>query len=71
MKTIELSAITILPNRQRRDFNPNKMQEFSDGIRKRGLLHPIILRQDGDKFILVAGGSAGKAGGMKQIPNSG
>lgn len=55
MKTIELSAITIAPNRQRRDFNPNKMQEFSDGIRKRGLLHPIILREEAGKFILVAG----------------
>lgn len=55
MKTIDISAITILPNRQRRDFNPNKMQEFSDGIRKRGLLHPIILREHEGKFILVAG----------------
>lgn len=44
MKIVEIAKITILPNRQRRQFDPAKMHEFSDGISKRGLLHPIILR---------------------------
>lgn len=32
-----------------------KMQEFSDGIAKRGLLHAIILRESSGLFTLVAG----------------
>lgn len=31
------------------------MQEFADGIAKRGLLHPIILRIVDDAYVLVAG----------------
>lgn len=55
MKTVEIAKITILPNRQRRQFDPAKMHEFSDGISKRGLLHPIILREENGTLILVAG----------------
>lgn len=52
---IYVEAIKILDNRQRRTFEAPKMQEFSDGIQKRGLLHPIVLRVVGDDYVLVAG----------------
>lgn len=52
---IAISAVTVAPNRQRRTFPADKMQEFSDGIAKRGLLHPIVLRVEGDSYVLVAG----------------
>lgn len=56
MKTIRIDTITILPNRQRALFDPAKMHEFADGISKRGLLHPIILRPgESGSLILVAG----------------
>lgn len=54
-KSIPLSRIVILPNRQRQDFNPDALQELKASIEDRGLLHPPVLRQDGDRFILVAG----------------
>jgi len=44
VKTIPLSKIVISPDRQRRTFPAASLQEFADGISKRGLLHPIILR---------------------------
>jgi site-specific DNA-methyltransferase (adenine-specific) len=52
---IALSAVHVASNRQRRIFPADKMQEFSDGINKRGLLHPIVLRVEGDNYVLVAG----------------
>lgn len=55
MKTIEISLVRIPENRQRRLFDAAKMHEFSDGIARRGLLHPVILRKEGDSFLLVAG----------------
>lgn len=62
MKTIALSEVIIPRNRQRKLFSAEKMAEFVDGIAKRGLLHPIILRKDKDPksplcghLILVAG----------------
>ena len=44
MNLIELSQVVVLPNRQRKVFAADKLHEFADGISKRGLLHPIILR---------------------------
>jgi len=61
MKTTEISKLTILPNRQRKDFDPAKLHEFADGIEKRGLLHPIVVRWsemmpgEARTLILVAG----------------
>lgn len=55
MKTIELGLIQVSKNRQRRDFDAAKMHEFSDGIAKRGLFHPIVLRESEGTFTLVAG----------------
>ena len=55
MNLIKLSEIVVLPNRQRRTFDAARLHEFSDGIAKRGLLHPIILRIKEGKYTLVAG----------------
>lgn len=52
---IHVNSIQIAANRQRRIFDATKMQEFSDGIAKRGLLHPIVLRVVGEDYVLVAG----------------
>ncbi len=55
MKTIALSAITVKPGRQRKHFDAAKLHEFSDRISAEGLLHPLVLRIEGDSYILVAG----------------
>jgi DNA modification methylase len=55
VKLISISAIKISPQRQRRYFDAAKLHEFADGIQRRGLLHPIILRLVGDDYVLVAG----------------
>lgn len=64
MKTIAIADIVVSPTRQRRHFDPVKMQEFAAGIQNRGLLHAIILREEevGDdhahlytRYVLVAG----------------
>jgi site-specific DNA-methyltransferase (adenine-specific) len=55
MKTLPLSQIVISPNRQRKEFSLEDTHEFSERIQERGLLHAIILRKEGDDFVLVAG----------------
>jgi DNA modification methylase/ParB-like chromosome segregation protein Spo0J len=55
IKSAPLSRIVILPNRQRQEFNPDALQELKASIEDRGLMHPPVLRQDGDRLILVAG----------------
>jgi len=52
---ISLSRVQVAPDRQRRVFDQAKLHEFADGIAKRGLLHPIVLRIVGEEYVLVAG----------------
>jgi len=61
MKTLAISKVITLPNRQRRIFDEGKMREFAEGIEKRGLFHPIVARWNepapGEprQLVLVAG----------------
>lgn len=54
---IPLSSIVIPPNRQRRVFSPEALQDLAVSISEStyGLLHPIVIRREDDKAILVAG----------------
>lgn len=55
MNVITLSSIIIKPNRQRQEFEPEALQELKNSIEDRGLLHPPVLRKEGDAWVLVAG----------------
>lgn len=55
MPSILLQNIVIKPNRQRAEFEAQALQDLVDSIEKTGLLHPPVLRREGDFFVLVAG----------------
>lgn len=46
MKTIPVDQVVVPEGRQRRAFDPVKMQELTDSIASKGLIHPIVLRED-------------------------
>lgn len=50
-----LSAIEIPENRQRRRFDVGELNELRESIEAIGLLHPIIVRREGERLLLVAG----------------
>ena len=54
-KYIKLSAITIAPDRQRKEFKEEELRTLAESIQTKGLFHPIVLRVVGDSYILVAG----------------
>ena len=53
--SVHISKINIAPNRQRRDFDPEALQELKTSIEDRGLMHPVVLRQENELWYLVAG----------------
>lgn len=55
MQILKISDITILPGRQRREFDPIKMVALQGSITKIGLQNPIVVRKEGEKWILVSG----------------
>lgn len=43
------------PHQPRKAFDDVKLQALADNIRSRGILQPILVRQDGDKVLIVDG----------------
>jgi ParB family transcriptional regulator, chromosome partitioning protein len=43
------------PYQARRDFIQEELQELAESIRSEGLLQPVVVRKQGDKYELVAG----------------
>jgi DNA modification methylase len=55
LRVVNIHSLVVLPNRQRREFKPEEVIELADSISQNGLIHPLVVRQDGDKIVLVAG----------------
>jgi ParB-like chromosome segregation protein Spo0J len=51
-RLILLTDIVIPPTRMRQ---ANHIEDLGESIRQNGLLHPITLRRDGERLVLVAG----------------
>lgn len=52
---IAVSAIEPSPFQARRVFLPEQLRELVESIRSEGLLQPIVVRKQGEKFQLIAG----------------
>jgi ParB family chromosome partitioning protein len=50
-----LSAIQPHPDQPRRSFDPDELQQLAASISRYGLLQPIVVTQDGDRYTLIAG----------------
>lgn len=55
MQSIPIESLDIPENRQRREFDPKKLQELADSINSKGLLHPPVVRAVDGRYVLVAG----------------
>lgn len=70
---VEVSLEDIYPNptQPRTHFDEKSLQELSQSIQALGVIQPITLRKDGDKFEIISGERryrASKMAGLKTIP---
>ena len=59
------------PNQPRKYFNENDLKELSETIKNYGIINPILVRQIGDKFEIIAGERryrAAKLCGLTEVP---
>jgi len=54
-RAIAVNSVEPNPRQPRRDFDEASIQELADSIRSEGLIQPIVVRQTGDKYELIAG----------------
>ena len=68
---ISISKIKTNQYQPRTTFDEKKLQELSESIKKHGVVQPILVREEGGSFELVAGERrmrASKLAGLKKIP---
>ena len=68
---INISAIKANQYQPRTTFDEKKLKELSESIKKHGVIQPVLLRQEGKGYELIAGERrlrASKLAGLKKIP---
>jgi ParB family chromosome partitioning protein len=68
---IPIRLITANPHQPRKDFGEAALAELAESLKTTGLIQPIIVRQVGDAYQLIAGERrlrAAKLAGMETIP---
>lgn len=70
-RLVEVERIRPNPEQPRRSLNPKRLKELADSIAQRGVLQPVVVRAEGEGYILVAGERrwrAAQMAGLKEIP---
>ena len=71
IRKVSLSAIDVNPHQPRTEFAPEALEELARSIKADGVIQPILVRPNGDRYLLVAGERrmrAAKAAGLDAIP---
>jgi ParB family chromosome partitioning protein len=55
VREIEVARIRPNPNQPRIQFDEEALGELADSIRERGVLQPILLRPNGEDYLIIAG----------------
>lgn len=68
---VDITRIFPNPHQPRTQFNAEELEELSTSIAKDGLLQPILVREVGDKYEIIAGErrwQACRLAGVKKVP---
>ena len=71
MHQINLTTIVPSPLQPRKDFAREALQELVDSIRQHGIIQPLIVREAGARFELIAGERRWRAAqeiGLTEVP---
>ena len=69
--TLKLSSIIANENQPRKNFSEEEMQELTASVRQYGILQPILVKKEGQKYRIIAGERrfrAAKEAGLKEVP---
>ena len=69
---ILISKISPNPNQPRKIFEDKSLQQLAQSIEEKGLITPITVKNEGNKYIIIAGERrfrASKLAGLKAIPS--
>lgn len=70
-RTIPLNLIAPNPVQPRRKFDETSLRELSESLKTQGVLQPVIVKKEGNEFILIVGERryrAARLSGIEEIP---
>lgn len=71
VQSLALERVRPSPFQPRKEFSPEALQELADSIQSQGIIQPLIVRERGGFFELIAGERRWRAAqllGLKEIP---
>lgn len=71
VQELDIHLIDTNADQPRKDFDQEKLQELADSIRQHGVVQPILLRQNGERYVIVAGERrfrAARLAGLEKVP---
>lgn len=71
VQQVDIRRIDTNAGQPRKDFDQEKLQELADSIRQHGVVQPILLRQKGERYVIVAGERrfrAARLAGLEKVP---
>lgn len=71
VQSLPFARVVPSPYQPRKTFSEEQLAELVDSIKERGIIQPLIVRQVGDKFELIAGERrwrAAQQAGLKEVP---
>lgn len=52
---VEISLVDTNPNQPRKNFDKDSLDELADSIREQGILQPILVEKQEDRYLIIAG----------------
>lgn len=68
---VDIGLLDINPDQPRKAFDREALEQLADSIRELGLLQPILVRREGDRFRIIAGERRYRAcrlAGLRRVP---
>jgi len=70
-RQVPLERVRPCPFQPRKEFRPEALEELAESIRQQGIIQPLVVRQKGSDFELIAGERRWRAAGLaglKEVP---
>lgn len=68
---LNINQVEPNPKQPRKRFNEDKLQELADSIKVHGIIQPLVVQKEGDRYIIIAGERrwrAARLAGVKEVP---
>ncbi len=68
---LNINLVEPNPNQPRKRFNEDKLQELADSIKVHGIIQPLVVQKENERYIIIAGERrwrAARIAGVKEVP---